>query len=216
KEVVQSRRDDRVAFHARPTCHDFLGGWSLGRAGPGAGAGAGVGAGAWEQEGRLSDNGRGSTDPGARQGSFTRAPSSGTSSSSSASGQVAAPIGAGAGGVAPGSQPEGYRPVAGAVAAALPLSPPPPAPAPLPLPLPPVGKTVAVGFKSGECAVLDATRGNKSRLLVVLNSEGRACAGRVTAIRFVPGASTRLLVAAYSTGDVYAFDTNLTEEQPIG
>ncbi|CAM9848630.1 unnamed protein product, partial [Ectocarpus fasciculatus] len=80
----------------------------------------------------------------------------------------------------------------------------------------PVDRVVAVGFKSGECAVLDATTANSPSFLSVLNKGGAHCEGRVTAVRFVPGAGKRLFVAAFSTGDAYTFDIDLDKEAPMG
>ncbi|CAM9367278.1 unnamed protein product, partial [Ectocarpus sp. 4 AP-2014] len=80
----------------------------------------------------------------------------------------------------------------------------------------PVDRVVAVGFKSGECAVLDATTANAPSFLSVLNKGGAHCEGRVTAVRFVPGAGKRLFVAAFSTGDAYTFDIGLDKEAPMG
>ncbi|CAM9366383.1 unnamed protein product, partial [Pylaiella littoralis] len=79
-----------------------------------------------------------------------------------------------------------------------------------------VERILAVGFKSGECAVLDATAINSPSFLSVLNTGGAHCEGRVTAVRFVPGAGRHLFVAAFSTGDAYTFDTKLGKEAPMG
>ncbi|CAM9533332.1 unnamed protein product, partial [Choristocarpus tenellus] len=208
--VTRTRRDDRITFRARPTCHDFLWAWSRGRetivtSGGGGGGGGGPSTsssglsstlGSVKARGSRSEGGGGGVIVGGELSSLSSVQSS--SSASSALGRSSFSM-TGAGGAAP------TAPLM-SIAAPVPPSKSPQGPE----------KIIAVGFKSGECAVLDAMRRGDSRILLVLNWEGKACPGRVTAVRFVPGTGKRLLVVAYSTGHVYNFDTSLTEERPIG
>lgn len=160
--VKPHRRDERVTFHARPTCHDYLGAWARGRAGTGHSP---------------------------TRSALERSP--------------AADEELPAAGVAPGAEAtttsgggrEGkdnkHRDDV-------------------------VTRVVAVGFKSGDVAIVDATCKNSPKIVSVLNTGGAHCQGRVTAVRFVPRAGRRLLVAAFSTGDAYTLDITLAKEAPLG
>lgn len=212
--VKRSRREERVTFHARPTCHDFLGGWARGRAGAGASptqspepdsdpaleeeiAGNGSSLQASEAVGTGGRGGqRGTADRSSRRLQEPRNTRNGghagdvsgrrkAGGPASEKAQTRTAAGGGAGGSGRRDNED-------------------------------VTRMVAVGFKSGECAVVDATTKYSPSIVSVLNRGGAYCQGRVTAVRFVPSAGRRLLVAAFSTGDAYTLDIALTKEAPLG
>lgn len=176
--VRRTRREERVTFHARPTCHDFLRGGMEGRA-------------------RRNDVPYRSqvaelrTESGTEYQNESESASlmrnQGGRSGGGDEGRVRQECGGG-GKTTGVSSDRGEK----------------------------VSRVVAIGFKSGDCAVLDATLTNTPSFLSVLNKGGACCEGRVTAIRFVPGEGQRLLLAAFSTGDAFLFDTSLAKEAPLG
>lgn len=176
--VRRTRREERVTFHARPTCHDFLGGWVGGRARGDDGPYRSQLAESKAESGTEYQNGSESASEIRNRGGRSGGGDAGKVGQKS-----------GRGGKTRGVYSDGVDRVA---------------------------RVVAIGFKSGDCAVLDATLTTTPSFLSVLNKGGACCEGRVTAIRFVPGEGQRLLLAAFSTGDAFLFDTSLAKETPLG
>lgn len=207
--VKRSRREERVTFYARPSCHDFMGGWAGGRARGGVspsrsqefgglardeGAGRGVGgkgSGRDASESTDSATRKGKDEAAGGTGGRPRGPTDGNGGGTS---NGVEGDGSGGGGDPEGGKDDRRGSNGGRC----------------------MGRVVAVGFKSGECAVLDATVTDSPSVVSVLNKGGAYCEGRVTSVRFVPRAGQRVLVAAFSTGDVYTFDVALSKEAPLG
>ncbi|CAM9522824.1 unnamed protein product, partial [Chrysoparadoxa australica] len=75
-------------------------------------------------------------------------------------------------------------------------------------------KWIVVGFQSGECAVVNVFEGDQ--VIQSVHNEGHAvCPGGVSAIRFVPHSKGKMFVAAFTTGDIFTFDTGYAEVQPL-
>ena len=189
--VKCTRRDERVTFYARPTCHDLLGSWPGGRTRVGV---------CPDQTQEAQSEPELESDEGSPRGRQDATPTTGDSG---------VPCEDERGGIAregldrgmseSNSHDRGGQGGGGGGEEAA------------------VARVVAVGFKSGECAVLNATASKSPYFVKVLNKDGTYCEGCVTAIRFVPRSGKRLmLLAAFSTGDAYTFDVSLEREAPLG
>lgn len=176
--VRRTRREERVTFHARPTCHDFLRGGVEGRARP-------------DDDPYRSQVAESKTEFEIEHRNESESASEMKNQEGRSGGGDEGKEGQECGG---GDKTTGVSGDRGEN----------------------VARVVAIGFKSGDCAVLDATLANTPSFLSVLNKGGACCEGRVTAIRFVPGEGQRLLLAAFSTGDAFLFDTSLAKEAPLG
>lgn len=201
---MRTRREGRVTFHARPTCHDFF------RGGNGvSGGGASLSGNSSGRRRRPRDEGTTTRTNNSDMGAVDKRESGGSLDGfqGKGGGAVSGPgTGRGAGvaqeGGGDGGNNDGRSGSSGDGGGSRSRR--------------AVDRIAAVGFKSGECAVLDATATNSPSFLSVLNKGGAHCEGRVTAVRFVPGAGRHLFVAAFSTGDAYTFDTKLGKEAPMG
>lgn len=181
RSVLPTRRDERITFHVRPTCHDFLGGWAKGRTAGTTSVEVSVEVEATRHENRSEHC---SADEAAGKSGISGGEVVGSGAEEASASEKGHAVD---GSTAQTKGSAGKR----------------------------VNRVLAVGFKSGECAVLDATNWREPSISSVLNSGGRCCEGWVTAVRFVPREGRRLVLAAFSTGCVYTFDTTLAEEAPL-